>query len=139
VIAGGDPIWCPASLSAPTPGLNGCTASSDSLAALLTVLTGAQPAQDGIIWIQAGTDPSVTSVTFNAGTLSTMAEYKLTLRGGWDGNSGSTLISGTSTFGARLAITNWLNDVTLSDIEIANAPAGNALEITTTGTSPSPG
>jgi len=129
-------VWCPASLSAPTPGANGCTPSSTNLANLIGVLSGAPPAQDGIIWIQAGTDGSIIQVTLNAAALGAMPQYKLTLRGGWDGNPGSKLITGSSTFGARLAIVNWLNDVTLSDIDIAFAPgtaATDALSISTSG------
>jgi len=42
VIAAGDPVWCPASVSAPTPGLNGCTASHTSFGDLLIELAVVQ-------------------------------------------------------------------------------------------------
>ncbi len=135
----GDPIWCPASVKAPTPNLNGCTDSYTTFAALLGALAlpSVTPA-DGIIWIDAAYtgagEGGLVNINGSLLALAAFAPFKLTLRGGWDGVEGSKLIVGTSTFSAtRLQIQNWGNDVTLSDILIANAPVGDALVVTTSG------
>jgi hypothetical protein len=53
ILISGDPVWCPATLSAPTPGANGCTASYSSFQDLLIYLDANEVAQDGTIWIES--------------------------------------------------------------------------------------
>lgn len=141
IMATGDPIWCPASVAAPTPGANGCTISYTSFASLLGALPALIPA-DGIIWFEDSydsgvNDPAVTLFTLDgSGSLSALAPFKLTLRGGWDGLSGSKVITGSSEFNGRLQILNWQNDVTLSDLVFTGTTGGaaaHALQVTTTG------
>jgi len=137
VIAGGDPVWCPASVSAPTPGLNGCTPSRTRFIELIGDLASLPIPADGIIWIADDYDSSGEGglVDLNGDTtLSALAPFKLTLRGGWDGIPGSKLITGVSTFnGTLLYVRHWQNDVTLTDLEIANTADLEALVVTTTG------
>ncbi len=144
--ASGDPVWCPASLAAPTPGSGGCSPSftsfTNAVAGLIPWLTSNQPAMDGIIWIEGsgiagGYDSSLESgaVIFNGSTLNTMSGFRLTLRGGWVGCAASPC-AGTidtthpSLFTVPLQVVNWNNDVTLSDIEASNT-ATDGIRIST--------
>jgi hypothetical protein len=117
IIANGDPIWCPAGTS-PVASTGGCTSTQTDLASLITLLSGAQPNQAGTIWITVSIDSSDPN-NIDGSSLNTMANYALTLQGGWNGLSNGG-ISGTSTFTKAISITNWNADVTVNDISIAN-------------------
>ncbi|MGA7195427.1 MAG: hypothetical protein WBW94_17555, partial [Anaerolineales bacterium] len=58
ILNNGDPVWCPATLAAPTPGTGGCTAAftyltnATPLNGLLGYLTANQPTLNGTIWIE---------------------------------------------------------------------------------------
>jgi putative surface-exposed virulence protein len=151
IVAGGDPIWCPASVKAPTPLANGCTNTYDSFQNLLDDLPTHQAAypSDGVIWFADNYDSGAVDLglnfTLNGGsTFATMSNFKLTLRGGWSGDPGSKVITpldpenllvGTE-FNGRLAILNWNNDVTLSDIEFTGTSGTYALQVTQATNSP---
>ncbi len=134
LIASGDPVWCPSTLAAPTPGANGCTASSGNLASLVSYLSGHQKAMNGTIWITGGADSSSGTISLSASTFTTMSLYALTLKGGWNGTSGSATIipASPSTFGQTISISSWQNNVTLSDIQTNNTPSADGLDISTT-------
>ncbi|HUH97029.1 MAG TPA: hypothetical protein VLZ89_06710 [Anaerolineales bacterium] len=150
IVASGDPLWCPSTVSTPTPGSGGCTNPYLSLD-LLTgdISTGAitLPQVNGTIWIEGSPpDASTNAISLNALALSTtpnknIVNFSLTLKGGWNGclstppytctNSIDT--SSPSVFDMPISITGWNNNVTLSDITIDGATAtGPALTITTT-------
>ncbi|MFZ5821081.1 MAG: hypothetical protein ACOYYJ_14390 [Chloroflexota bacterium] len=135
----GDPVWCPAVLTAPTPGANGCTASYTSLQALLTYLDANEQAAAGVIWIESTYDSSVNDAvagfTLNGVSFATMSNYALTIQGGWNGTSGSASVDhdAPSEFnGDYLNIVNWNANVTLNDILI-NGVAATGLQVDTTG------
>jgi hypothetical protein len=144
ILASGDPIWCPASVKAPTPGFGGpgeCSPSQTSMADLVTWLIGAPPPMDGIIWIEGGPQADVSAITLDGDALDEMDLFRLTLRGGWAGSGSSATtpldlaIPGTgSTFSVPLNIINWHNDVTLMDILVDSSLSTEpALVVSTTG------
>lgn len=135
VISVGDPIWCPAN-AAPVPGAGGCTASYANLSLLITAIENLdipEPAEDGIIWITAGSDSSSSNVEVDgsSGGLSTWSQYSLTLQGGWDG-SPSGNITGTSVFSVPITIFGWNGPLIINDISIANS-SGVGLDIFESG------
>jgi len=134
----GDPIWCPASVATPTPNLNGCSGSYGTFAALLAdpIFAGGGPASDGIIWIEKTYSGEGTTITISGGTFTVMKDFKLTLKGGWNGLGTNTIdTTDKSVFNAPLIITGWANDVTLSDIAVqgSGVATSNVLQVTTTG------
>lgn len=151
IIAGADPIWCPSGVAVPKPGMNGCTTPGPlnvnydptSLTSLLAYLAANQPAKDGTIWIEgdfdSGTeDPGQNYVLDgdNAGTFNIMGDYRLTIKGGWDGCTptcvGTTDPNNPSEFNGRLQIFNWNNDVTLSDLYFISTSGSDPFSIYTT-------
>ncbi|HXQ39285.1 MAG TPA: hypothetical protein VN843_35120, partial [Anaerolineales bacterium] len=127
-VALGDPIWCPSG-QPPTPGANGCTFSNNSLAILLSNLSGSNGftgiAANGTIWIESSynssiNDPAAIGFTLDGSTVTTWANYSLTLQGGWNGIYGSTGIVSNSVFSVPLTIQNWHNGITVQNI---NAPS----------------
>jgi len=142
-IAGGDPVWCPASVKAPTPGLNGCSGSYSTFSDLISLgLPGVTPG-DGIIWIATNYDSSLdlSLVEIDGTLLTSLAPFRLTLRGGWSGTPGDKTITpvdpdnlgaATRFDGTRLYIHDWDNDITLSDLVITNT-TGTALRVDTEG------
>jgi mucin-19 len=141
ILDNGDPVWCPATLAAPTPGTGGCTTPGagdtnyipTDLSSLVTYLGNNQGmfGMNGTIWIEGGSNTTSSSITMDGSTtFSTMANFTLTLKGGWNGTSGSSITSSLnpSTFTVPISITNWNNSVTLSDIVVSN-PTGDGLTI----------
>lgn len=131
----GDPVWCPSTLAAPTPGANGCTASYTSLQALLSYLNANQPAMDGTIWIESSynssVNDSVAGFSIHGASFTTMRDYALTIQGGWDGVSGSSAIGSPSLFvNDYLFISSWNNAVTINNISISGS---FGIEVSTTG------
>lgn len=145
-IEASDPIWCPAGVSKPVNGGSGCSPSFTSFSDLLNWLGTNDPGMAGTIWIEntynsstaTGTvnDTGVTSFTLNGttGLLDNMANFALTIKGGWDVTTNAITPDNSSIFsGASLNILNWNNAVTLSDIEITGNASGSSLWVTTTG------
>ncbi|HUI88330.1 MAG TPA: hypothetical protein VLX61_06350 [Anaerolineales bacterium] len=131
----GDPIWCPSSVGTPISGGSGCTVSQSSMSALIALLTcvGCQPTVDGTIWIDKGSLlTTTTGISLNGSTYTTWAAHKLTLKGGWNGLGTNTVdTADPSEFTtAPISITNWNNDITVSDVEI-HSVTGNGLTVTT--------
>jgi hypothetical protein len=139
----GDPIWCPASVAVPTPGLNGCTASHATFVGLLADpvlnvvgLTGVGPTVDGIIWVEKTYAGEGSTITISGLTFTAMNDFKLTIKGGWNGIGTNTIdTNDKSVFNAPLIITGWNNDVTVSDIAVSGSTTAttNAFQVTTTG------
>ncbi len=140
-IATGDPVWCPSTLAAPTPGANGCTSpgplnsnyNPDALDSLVGYLAGHQKAVNGTIWITGGADGSTGTISLSASTFNVMSLYALTLKGGWNGTSGSSTIipASPSTFSQGIEILNWENNISLSDMAISGT-SSTGLTISTT-------
>ncbi len=135
----GDPVWCPSSLSAPTPNANGCTTSYASFQDLITYLDANEQAMDGTIWIESTYDSSVNDATasgfvFNGGSFTTMSNYALTIQGGWNGVSGSSSIGSASIFsGDYLVVTNWNANVTINDIAMDGTSGSHGITVITNG------
>ena len=138
VSAAGDPLWCPSSLGAPTPGAHSCTINYPDLAGLTAYLASNQKTVDGTIWINGG-GPDASSPTGMDGTgaFATMALHKLTLKGGWTGIGGAINPLNPSIFSSALAIGGWINDITVSDVQFNNntnfPDLGRGLVIATRG------
>jgi hypothetical protein len=132
IVQTGDPIWCPAAVAIPVPGANGCTSMNADLATLMSYLSSNQKAANGIIWITGGADGSASPASLDGSSLPIMANYSLTLKGGWTGSGNTINTSAPSTFTQPISIINWNANVTLSDIQINGASAsGPALNIST--------
>jgi hypothetical protein len=138
IVATGDPIWCPASVALPVSGGSGCTISYTKLSDLLTALAASNPTVDGTIWIEKTYDSSVddaAALNYNlngSGSFATMSNYKLTVKGGWNGIGTSTIdTADPSEINVAVVITNWHNDVTLSDLDITGV-SGFGLQVYTT-------
>ncbi len=120
----GDPVWCPATLTAPTPGANGCTSSYGSFQDLITYLDTNEQAMAGTIWIESSynssvNDPSALGFNISGSNFTVMRDYGLTIQGGWNGVSGSSAIGAPSLFvGDSLYISNWVGDVTVNNITL---------------------
>jgi putative surface-exposed virulence protein len=136
IIAKGDPIWCPTGV-APIDLTGGCSDSWTKLEDLISNIVsdlGAQPAANGVIWINYGVDDS-TSASIDASTFTTWKDFSLTLQGAWSGASGSTSTNPLtpSIFAVPLEIKGWNAAVTLNDIVITGATTGPAMNVTTSG------
>jgi hypothetical protein len=130
-----DPVWCPTGVT-PQNGTGGCTTSYGNLKLLVDALiagtAGVNPAANGIIWIQGGTDvdSSGTPIVIDGSdpTYNTWENFSLTLKGGWNGLGTTTVnTANPSVFDQSISIINWNGDVTLSDIIISGAATGSAL------------
>jgi hypothetical protein len=144
IIASGDPVWCPASLAAPTPGANGCTSSQTDFASLILILhndaTSGSPVyggQNGTIWVAQdynGADNS--PITFTDTYLPTLNNHNLTIQGGWNGTSGDATIGTASLADVSMNFVNWTGDITINNfnIDVTNAnTTGTGLYIDTVG------
>ncbi|HUH98993.1 MAG TPA: hypothetical protein VLZ89_16650 [Anaerolineales bacterium] len=145
ILTSGDPLWCPATLSAPTPTLNGCTQSFSGMSGgsgLLDYLLAHQSSygKNGTIWIEdtydsgsiSSPDYGIPSFTMDGNSgFGTMKNFTLTIQGGWIGTPGSNTITGQSEFDGTLNIIHWNNNVTVNDILVQNTTAGDGLVVTT--------
>ncbi|MFN8410893.1 MAG: hypothetical protein U0Z26_00760 [Anaerolineales bacterium] len=146
-----DPIWCPVGVAVPADNKSGCSPYFSDLTGLLNWLQVNDPNMAGTIWIQKDYDSStaigdsaVTGFTLDGGVnkLDTMANFSLTIKGGWNGCTfipvttcvGTIDVNDKSVFnGDYLHITAWNGDITLSDILITGTTSGtSALDIQTT-------
>ncbi|MEX2160907.1 MAG: hypothetical protein WD751_03240 [Anaerolineales bacterium] len=140
VIAGSDPIWCPAGATPPVGGgpalwAGGCSPSFGSMSLLVGWLNANDPNVNGVIWIEK-TYNSTVNATLNGSTLVNMSAKTLTVQGGWNGLGTKTFdINNPSEISHSISILGWLNDVTLSDLVFTGVTGvGNtALVVETSG------
>jgi hypothetical protein len=129
-IRGQGSVWCPAGVK-PKPDKGGCTSSYATLSALVSSLGSVTPA-GGVIWIKRGVDASASDMFIDGTVLTGLANYSLTLQGGWTGTPAGK-ISGTSTFSSPIYVVSWNNSVTAQNITVANDGGASGLGIVTTG------
>jgi len=135
-----DPRWCPAGAVPPA----GCSPYFSSFLDLINWLESNNPAKAGTIWIEAAYDSTVndfgaTDFILNGLVLTNMANYALTINGGWlpNGSNGGSALSTTnlSEFHVPLKILGWNAPVTINNVSINNIPLSNgadyALEVGT--------
>ena len=132
----GDPVWCPSTLSAPTPESNGCTSSYTSFQDLITYLDANEQAEAGVIWIESSYDSSVNDATSSGFSIqesffTTMSNYALTIQGGWSGISGDASIGSASVFNGDFIFIDWNANVTVNNISINNTTSDGLIIDTT--------
>ncbi len=137
VLEDGDPIWCPVGVAVPAANTNGCSGSYSTFAALLAdpIFASGGPAQNGVIWVEKTYSGEGSAVNLNGTTLNVMKGFSLTIKGGWNGlGTGTVDVNDPSVFNGQLQITNWANNITLSDITVSGNAAGSySLQVTTSG------
>ena len=145
-----DPVWCPASVATPTPGLNGCSASYASITDLLTAMrtNPASFSQDGTIFLEKPNGQGFTTPLIlddSAGSLDTayaaLSLFNLSVIGGWNGDSPGTF-SGQTTFGSQAgnqgyisigsSANPWVGNITLQNLHISGISDANAVTVYTT-------
>jgi len=129
-----DPVWCPESVSIPTPGANGCSASFASITELLVAMQ-ADPqsfSQNGTIFLEQTDGPGFTTpLTLDDSSASlgtsfnSLNLYNLTVQGGWNPATGSTsdqtIFSGSNAYIQVGSLTNpWIGSVTLNNLTVLN-------------------
>jgi len=143
-----DPVWCPASITTPTPGLNGCSASYASITDLLTAMRTDPTSfsQDGTIFLEKPNGQGFTTPLIlddSAGSLDTayssLSSFNLTIQGGWDPINGT--ISGQTNFGTQggnqgyiligSSTNPWVGDITIQSIQITGISASNSVTVYT--------
>ncbi|MCZ2126176.1 MAG: hypothetical protein LC099_00185 [Anaerolineales bacterium] len=138
-IVNGDPQWCPAGVK---PGGAGCSPSYTSFQDLLNWFSASQPDKAGTIWIESTyksdtNDPTALGFTIDGSLLPTMANYALTIQGGWTGVNKNINSSSPSEFNVPLHILGWNNAVTINNIVVTGLLDGgsnaSALFVETTG------
>ncbi len=155
IVQTADPIWCPANITTPTPGANGCTTSFSSIGDLLANMNSADSAswaanfaQDGVIYLARTTDASTTitsAVTINDTTYSNLfnnfKNYNLTLQGGWNTSTGTTtdqtvFDGANATLEIGTSTNPWIGSVTLNNITIQNVSSTSqaSLSVSSGGT-----
>ena len=124
-------LWCPATVTTPTPKQYGCTPAFTSMTALWTHLTTHMPSQAGTIWIGAGYN-SVAAGDSNLGfdglVLTKMAKYPLSFKGGWKGPGTSALnVQSPATLqGHTFAVANWKGKVYIRNFKVVLNAASTA-------------
>jgi hypothetical protein len=139
-----DPVWCPDSVSVPTPGANGCSVSYAGIADLLAAMQ-ADPqsfSQNGTIFLestngQGFTTPLVLDDSSESlGTsFNSLNIYNLTIQGGWDPTTGST--TGQTAFSGSNAylqvgsfINPWIGSLAINNVTVTGPGAGqDAIQI----------
>lgn len=139
-IAASDPIWCPVAV-VPTPGMNGCTQSfgqfitGNPLTGLFDYLLANQPGMDGVIWVEKtynGQDNA--NIIFDGATTFTgMADFALTINGGWDTATNTLDLNAPSTFDVSLRIVNWHNAVTINNILVTGVSGTDGIAVSASG------
>ncbi len=135
VLLQGDPVWCPSTVLAPTPGSNGCTAGATSFATLLTQLGGGGYTGAGTIWVAFNYDGTndTTAINFDGTAAGVSNLTDLIVQGGWNGVSGSNTITTPSTVDDKFSIYDWQGNITLNDLIFAANASGAALNVQTDG------
>jgi len=129
-----DPQWCPVGAM---PGSATCSPSFikfTGAGGLLEWLAANDPSKAGVIWIEASYDSSVagdtTEVGFDGSILLNMANFALTINGGWNGPGTNTMNPlDPSEFNVPFQVFNWTGAVTLNNLLITGA-TGAATTIT---------
>lgn len=142
IIEVADPQWCPVGVA---PGAATCSGVKDSFNGgsaatdLIAWLVANQPNKAGVIWIEAGYVGDLGTeggpVSLNGANYGTMANFALTINGGWTG-TGTTLNPNTpSTFNVPFSIVNWTGAITINNIVIDGASSAgyDALGVYTDG------
>lgn len=119
----GDPRWCPVGV---TPGGAGCSPAFTSFLDLINWLDINDPAlgKAGVIWVEASYDSSsndagATDIIINGLDLPTMANYALTINGGWSGANNTTMsTTDLSEFHVPFKIIGWNAPVTIKNISV---------------------
>ncbi|NWG07394.1 MAG: hypothetical protein HXY35_11995 [Chloroflexi bacterium] len=123
-----DPIWCPATVTVPTPGENGCTASYSSFTELLEFLEANEGdplyQQAGTIYVEQGNYLGGEEVIdFNSYNFTNLSQQDLTIQGGWDTSDNS--LDSTSNFNVPIIIGSssnpWVGSLTFNNIFITGA------------------
>lgn len=120
-----DPRWCPAGATPPA----GCSPYFSSFLDLIAWLETNDTAlgKAGVIWVEAAydstvNDASATDIIINGLDLPTMANYALTIQGGWlpTASNGGKTVSATdfSEFHVPFKIVGWNAPVTINNISI---------------------
>ncbi len=124
-----DPIWCPATQTTPTPGLNGCTGSFTNFTDLLAELQKLQADNITPIYQGAGTifveqgnyAGSETAIVLDSNDLSNISNSDLTVQGGWNTSTGTT--TDTTQFNIPISIGSssnpWGGSLTINNIGIS--------------------
>lgn len=143
-----DPVWCPAGQF---PGGVGCSTNYASIPDLLEAMRSNPSAfaANGTIFLEhSGTTTFNTPLVLDdsagslSGSFSTLSSFNLTVRGGWNGGTGSGSVGGTqalfdasgSNQGYILigSLANpWIGNITLQDIEIRNASLASSVAVYT--------
>ena len=132
-------VWCPGDVSVPTPGNNGCSRAFSTLSDLLAELAAKNTATAGTIWIGKHCKSATAedgNLLFDGQTLTKMAEYDLTILGGWNGLGKGTL-DPNSPFtldGVCLHILHWKGNVSLRNIRVQNVTTGGGAGAVCVGT-----
>ncbi|HUH96725.1 MAG TPA: right-handed parallel beta-helix repeat-containing protein, partial [Anaerolineales bacterium] len=130
IVTSGDPIWCPSTVSSPIPFSSGCSGSYGSLWALTSaVQSGAfvPVLANSTIWILDIPDNTGNQIILNSSVDSHdlgLRNFTLTFKGGWTGVGGSISSTTPSTINNAGFSIAWNNSVTMSNIVVDNAPAG---------------
>lgn len=137
-----DPQWCPVGV---TPGAATCSGVKSSFNGanpvnnLIQWLEDNQPNKAGVIWIA---DDYIGTVGLEGGPVvldganyGTMANFALTINGGWSGDNNTVINPNTpSTFEVPFSIINWTGTITINNIVIDSATGSNyALDVITAG------
>jgi hypothetical protein len=142
IMGASDPVWCPASVAVPTPGSGGCSPAiyNTDLYTLITNIAlhnFTPPAANSTIWIEGGS-MSGNGVWLNGDSgqpFSPWANYTLTIKGGWNGCTptctGTVNALNPSSGDVYLWITNWNNNIAISNLDISGAD-NPGLNISTT-------
>ena len=132
----GDPVWCPAGISTPTPGSNGCTDSFGTFADLISELQSGSYSGSGVIWVAdsySGNDDN--QIVIDGASLPNLQSGELHILGGWNDGTGTAGTWGISDFDVSLSIQNWLGAVYLENLFINNTSddSGFGLYVNTAG------
>jgi len=116
-------IWCPAAVSVPVSGKNGCTAAFSNVVGLWDAFVAKKPAVAGTIWLGKGYIANDTDQFWDGSAVPIPAKYPLTFKGGWNGlGTGTVDLSHPTLFdGKSLVVGNWKGSVTLRNITVQNA------------------
>ncbi len=137
ILVDGDPIWCPEG-QVPVASTNGCTPSYTTFGDLVTELDNNATTYtgNGVIWVAAsynGNDDSAIIFDGAPGILDNLGD--ISVLGGWSGISGSTSIDPNtpSTLDEHLHFINWNGSISISNLDITNAPGNYSIYIRTDG------
>jgi hypothetical protein len=125
IIMAGDPMWCPEGVTPGTDTLDQCTPAYADFASLITELDSGGYAGNGTIYVAYDYAQSEGLIYINHDSTGLLSLADLVIQGGWDfGNDGmyNNDPSSQSTLdGTWLYIDNWVGNVTINNLFIANS------------------